>query len=119
MSESPAAAAAYRRVGPEVREMFGSIAGRYDLANTVLSFGMHHLWRRAMLREVKSDYFDCALDLCTGTGDLLKPLSRKAKQVVGVDFCLPMLRVGESKASAGRRAPTALVQGDALRLPFS
>ena len=54
-----------------VRQMFGEIAGRYDLLNRVLSLGIDRSWRRKAVRLVppKPDGGPI-LDVCTGTGDL-------------------------------------------------
>lgn len=97
--------------------MFESISPRYDTANSVLSFGIHHVWRRALLQRLSVAPNGSSLDLCTGTGDLLKPLSARAGNVVGADFCLPMLEMARAKR---RDQPenVNLLQGDALRLPF-
>lgn len=90
--------------------MFNSIASSYDLVNTVLSFGIHHSWRSA-LKGILPDG-KRALDLCTGTGDLLPILSGKYSEVVGGDFSRSMLLCGRSKGVFN------LAQSDALSLPF-
>ncbi|HEY2322830.1 MAG TPA: class I SAM-dependent methyltransferase, partial [Thermoanaerobaculia bacterium] len=59
--------------GPDphrIRAMFGSIAGRYDRANTILSGGVHHRWRRKTVRWSGAKRGDRVLDCATGTGDL-------------------------------------------------
>ncbi|MCB0354891.1 MAG: class I SAM-dependent methyltransferase, partial [Bdellovibrionales bacterium] len=67
----------------EVREMFGRIAGRYDILNTVLSGGTHHLWKRQAIALLPERERAVVLDLCTGTGDLLPLLQKKSAQVIG------------------------------------
>ncbi len=99
-----------------VQKMFGSIAHRYDFVNTVLSGGTHYLWRNALLRLVPDNPRAVALDVCTGTGDLLPLLKKKFGRVTGLDFCYPMLHHGSKKDSV-RSFP--LIQGDALSLPFA
>ncbi len=105
----------------DVQRMFGSIAERYDAANTVLSLGIHHLWRRSLLRLLPTEPSSSdrgaslVLDVCTGTGDLLPLIKNRFGSVVGVDFCLPMLQAGKQKLSQ----PYAMVQGDGLKLPFA
>jgi demethylmenaquinone methyltransferase / 2-methoxy-6-polyprenyl-1,4-benzoquinol methylase len=98
-------------VGTEVRRMFGTIAERYDLTNSVLSGGIHHLWKRKTAARVPRGAR--VLDLCTGTGDLLPLLVRRCREVVGGDFCEPMLRVARSRFPG-----IELVECDALDLPF-
>ena len=66
-----------------VREMFTSIAPRYDLLNHVLSFNIDRIWwRRAArtFREVLSRPEARVLDLCCGTGDMTFALRRQAKK---------------------------------------
>lgn len=103
----------------KVQAMFGSIANRYDLGNSVLSFGIHHYWRWRLLRMVASQSDGIALDVCTGTGDLLPLLRKKfGGTVLGLDFCLPMLECANSK-TAITDVDVSLVQGDGLQLPFA
>jgi demethylmenaquinone methyltransferase/2-methoxy-6-polyprenyl-1,4-benzoquinol methylase len=98
-----------------VRGMFGSIAGRYDLLNRVLSLRIDTLWRRytvARLRPILDDPSRTVLDLCCGTGDLTLALAKGARaRVLGSDFCGPMLQ------EARRKGCPRLFEGDALHLP--
>jgi demethylmenaquinone methyltransferase/2-methoxy-6-polyprenyl-1,4-benzoquinol methylase len=111
--------------GPEkgrlVSEMFTRIAGRYDLMNGLMTFGMHHGWRRAAARETIASPDGPALDLATGTADLAIELSElhPHRDVVGADFSLGMLAVAREKilATSGARR-MHLVAADALALPF-
>jgi len=103
-----------------VNAMFADIAPRYDLANTVLSFGLHHLWRRAAVRLSGVAPGDRVLDCATGTGDLALRFSRAvgpSGRVVGVDFCEPMLELAAAKA-ARKGLRLELRQADVLELPF-
>jgi demethylmenaquinone methyltransferase / 2-methoxy-6-polyprenyl-1,4-benzoquinol methylase len=102
-----------------VSKMFGQIARRYDLVNRCLSFGFSDLWRRQFLgaihRAAENSQSSLALDLCTGSGALLPGLVRRFSQVIGLDFCPPMLKLAARRGLRGR-AP--LLLADALRLPF-
>jgi demethylmenaquinone methyltransferase/2-methoxy-6-polyprenyl-1,4-benzoquinol methylase len=101
--------------GREIRGMFGRIAHRYDLLNRVLSVGRDVAWRRAIADRLAATGAELVLDVCTGTGDVA--LAIDGPQVVGADFCLPMLELAQAKAgTVGRRLP--LVAADALRLPI-
>lgn len=97
-----------------VRQTFSSIAKRYDLANHVLSGGVDFLWRAQAARLVAATQPKRVLDLATGSGDLARTLRSACPgvQIVGADFCLPMLEVAHEK-----KIPS-LVQADGLRLPF-
>jgi demethylmenaquinone methyltransferase / 2-methoxy-6-polyprenyl-1,4-benzoquinol methylase len=84
-----------------IREMFRSISGRYDRANTVLSAGIHHRWRARAVRASNVRKGDSVLDCATGTGDLAIAF-RKAVgdsgRVVGTDFVAEMLEIARVKA---------------------
>ena len=86
----------------EVRQMFSSIAPRYDVTNEVLSFGVHRLWRRTAVRLSGAKEGSSVLDCATGTGDLAMVFKRKvggAGRVVGTDFCPEMLESAPAKAA--------------------
>jgi len=94
-----------------VRDMFDAIAGRYDLVNRVMTFGMDVGWRRRSVRELRLPGGALVADLACGTGDLCRELSRNGYRAVGFDFSFGML------AQATTEAP--LVQADILRLPLA
>ena len=106
----------------KVRAMFSRIAGRYDVLNDLMSFGLHRLWKRDVVRLALAGRAGPArvLDLCCGTGDLAFLAASAAGMgsgVVGLDFTLPMLAIARARRTpAGGSA--AFAQGDALRLPF-
>jgi demethylmenaquinone methyltransferase/2-methoxy-6-polyprenyl-1,4-benzoquinol methylase len=117
----------YRTVGAEekkrlVHDQFTPIAGTYDRADALLSFGLHFLWKRATVRELGLDPGEGVLDVCGGTADLAllaaKRLGPSGRAVV-CDFNRPMMEVGRRKsARSGRGGAIAFVQGDAERLSF-
>lgn len=99
-----------------VRAMFGRIAKRYDVANTVLSGGLDALWRRRAVAAVRAWGPGRVLDLATGSGALASALRRgcpAGTRIVGADFCEPLLRRGRG------RGADLLVAADGLRLPFA
>jgi demethylmenaquinone methyltransferase/2-methoxy-6-polyprenyl-1,4-benzoquinol methylase len=105
---------------PKVREMFSRLAGRYDLVNDIMSFGLHRLWKRQAVRLALEGRTGGArvLDLCCGSGDLCFLAGRLgAGAVTGADFTLPMLAVARRRSR--REGPGCrFVQADAMRLPF-
>ena len=106
----------------KIAGMFYAIAARYDLLNTVLSGGIDRYWRWRAVRSLALTGRETAVDLCTGTADLVVALGKpgRAARVVGVDFSSAMLRHGLAKVRS--RAPAAvcqLAQGDAMRLPLA
>ncbi len=91
--------------------MFDGVARRYDLTNTVLSFGQDRRWRRLTREALILQPGERVLDLAAGTAVSAVELARSGATVVACDFSLGML--GEGR---GRGVP--LVAGDALALPF-
>jgi demethylmenaquinone methyltransferase / 2-methoxy-6-polyprenyl-1,4-benzoquinol methylase len=108
-----------------VRDMFTSIAPRYDLLNHLLSFNVDHLWWRrtaSTLRHILSRPGVRILDLCCGTGDMAFALHRQAgkqsPQIVGADFSHAMLTRAAAKSDAQREVAPRWIEADALKLPF-
>ena len=109
-----------------VREMFTSIAPRYDLLNHVLSFNIDRLWWRRSARTfrhivVRSDAR--VLDLCCGTGDMTFALCRQAgkssPKIVGADFSHAMLQRATAKSTGWNASAPDWIEADAMNLPFA
>jgi demethylmenaquinone methyltransferase / 2-methoxy-6-polyprenyl-1,4-benzoquinol methylase len=107
-------------VSTQVRDMFASIAPRYDAANDLLSMGVHQSWRRAAVKATQLVKGQRVLDCATGTGDLALALARVVGdegEVIATDFCAPMLKPAPAKA-ARRGLRVQFSVADALALPF-
>ena len=104
-----------------VSEMFARISGRYDLLNTVMSAGRHHVWRRLAARVAVGEVTGPALDVAGGTGDFALELAKSPQvaHVACLDFTREMLSIAADKAGRRGRAPRiSFVAGDAHGLPF-
>jgi demethylmenaquinone methyltransferase/2-methoxy-6-polyprenyl-1,4-benzoquinol methylase len=99
----------------QVRAMFGRVARRYRLANTILSAGLDARWRRRAAAIVRGWNPRRILDVATGSGDLARAieLACPGPEVVGADFSPQMLDVARGLGSRH------LVQADALAMPFA
>jgi demethylmenaquinone methyltransferase / 2-methoxy-6-polyprenyl-1,4-benzoquinol methylase len=93
--------------------MFAAIAARYDRANTILSGGIHHLWRRRLVRRAGVRAGDKVLDCATGTGDLAIRFAKAGANVVGTDFTPEMIELARAKAPLIR-----FEVADVTSLPF-
>ncbi|HLZ42504.1 MAG TPA: bifunctional demethylmenaquinone methyltransferase/2-methoxy-6-polyprenyl-1,4-benzoquinol methylase UbiE [Candidatus Sulfotelmatobacter sp.] len=107
-----------------VREMFTSIAPRYDLLNHVLSFNVDRMWWRRASRtfqHILARPDARVLDLCCGTGDMTFALSREAEKsglrIYGADFSHAMLVRANGKSA--RNGAPEWIEADALNLPFA
>lgn len=105
-----------------VREMFNSIAPRYDLLNHVLSCNIDRFWwwRTARrFRPILARPEARILDICCGTGEMTLALLRRrppqAEPIVAADFSRAMLDRAARKLPAGR---AVILEADALHLPI-
>jgi len=126
---APAGAADRDSAAQAIREMFTSIAPRYDVLNHVLSLNIDRLWwwRTARKFDAILQRPDArVLDLCCGTGDMTFALSRRAhsptRRILGVDFSHAMLQRAKAKTDGKGRGktqrPPRWIEADALNLPF-
>jgi demethylmenaquinone methyltransferase/2-methoxy-6-polyprenyl-1,4-benzoquinol methylase len=117
---APEGARDRQQAAAAVRDMFTSIAPRYDLLNHLLSFNIDRLWWRRTartFRHILSRPGARALDLCCGTGDMAFALMRASRQeaeIFGADFSHAMLVRAVEKS---RGTSMRWLEADALRLP--
>lgn len=97
-----------------VHAAFSSIAARYVTANHLLSMGADILWRARAIEKIAEWKPRRVLDIATGTGDLALAIQRALPEVdvMGTDFCRPMLDV------AVKRGLNNVLEADAMNLPL-
>ena len=97
-----------------VHAAFSSIAARYVTANHLLSMGADILWRARAIEKIAEWKPRRVLDIATGTGDLALEVQRAFPEVevMGTDFCRPMLDV------AVKRGLSNVLEADAMNLPL-
>lgn len=112
----------YREKERFVHAVFSSIAHRYDLLNTVLSFNQDKFWRKFTVDHSGLMPGGKGLDVCCGTGMLTLELAKAvglSGHVVGLDFCENMLaKADENIKRTPYRENIDLVKGNAMDLPF-
>ncbi len=103
-----------------VRDVFSSVAGRYDLMNDLMSGGLHRLWKAVLLNGLKPRGNDLLLDVAGGTGDIAEGfVKRGGGTSVICDINSNMLVAGIDRAlDQGAVGGPARACGDAAALPF-
>jgi demethylmenaquinone methyltransferase/2-methoxy-6-polyprenyl-1,4-benzoquinol methylase len=105
-----------------VRNVFDSVASRYDLMNDLMSGGLHRLWKKFTIEQAAVRRGQSVLDLAGGTGDLARVFARQvgsAGQVVLADINAAMLQEGRRRlVDSGAAGNIWLAQVDAENLPF-
>lgn len=108
--------------GTQVRRMFDSIAGRYDMLNRMLSLGMDRLWRRKTVDSLRPSSPQRILDVASGTGDLALLMCRRLQpqQIIAADLSEEMMAVGRRKATkAGYASRISFEHQDCMTLTYS
>ncbi len=102
-----------------VRDVFNSVAPRYDLMNDLMSLGVHRLWKGAMIDALNPRRRMALLDVGGGTGDIaFRFLERGGGRVTVCDINDEMLAVGRDRAiDRGILHDISWISGDAERLP--
>ncbi|KAA3629220.1 MAG: class I SAM-dependent methyltransferase [Proteobacteria bacterium] len=96
----------YQRVASDersrrIRRVFEQVAPRYDLMNDLMSFGIHRLWKRNLVKTTLSQPVELLVDLAGGTGDVARQLRGAGRRVVIVDPSLAMMNAGRARTGAG------------------
>jgi demethylmenaquinone methyltransferase/2-methoxy-6-polyprenyl-1,4-benzoquinol methylase len=106
-----------------VKDVFDSVASRYDIMNDLMSGGLHRLWKRRTIEQAGVRKGQVVLDLAGGTGDLAREFARLVGpegHVVLADINAAMLRQGRKRlVDAGVAGNLSLAQLDAQDLPFA
>jgi demethylmenaquinone methyltransferase/2-methoxy-6-polyprenyl-1,4-benzoquinol methylase len=106
-----------------VKDVFDSVASRYDIMNDLMSGGMHRLWKRYTIQHANARPGQVILDLAGGTGDLAREFARivgPRGRVVLADINAAMLEHGRRRlVDAGVAGNVELAQVDAEALPFA
>ncbi|MCG8700146.1 MAG: ubiquinone/menaquinone biosynthesis methyltransferase [Bacteroidales bacterium] len=103
-------------------EFYKKIYKRYDLVNTLFTFGLDKKWREKTAKEVIKDNSAEILDLCCGTGKLtfkLSGLLGNKKKIRGYDFSKEMLDIARQEAASKNLTNIEFVQGDVAQMPFN
>lgn len=103
-----------------VREVFESVAPRYDLMNDLMSLGIHRIWKRIFVNAIGPTPRETLLDLAGGTGDIaFLALERGAGRVILSDVNPAMLAVAEKRAlDRGIVKGLSVLAVDAERIPL-
>lgn len=106
-----------------VRDVFDSVASKYDVMNDLMSVGLHRLWKRYTIDQAAVRPGQTVLDLAGGTGDLAQRFASivgPSGQVVLADINLNMLLEGRARlVDAGVAGNLDIIQVDAEQLPFA
>ena len=106
-----------------VRDVFDSVASRYDIMNDLMSVGLHRIWKRYAIDQAALRPGNVVLDLAGGTGDLTRQFARKVGKeghVVLADINAAMLEQGRRRlVDAGVAGNVSIAQVDAEELPFA
>ena len=104
-----------------VEKMFNDISKRYDLFNTISSFGLDRYWRRKLVASLYLDKTKSLLDVATGTGDVVFSMYKRFKvKCTGIDIAEKMIKLANIKRQKKYidEKDMVFVKGDAENLDF-
>ena len=102
-------------------ELFNQIAKTYDKLNIILSLGIDRLWRRKIIKLIKNEEIDLAVDLATGTGDMAILLAKQKdiKKTEGIDLSSGMIEIGNEKIKTEQIDDSCHLRiGDGVEIPY-
>lgn len=102
----------------KIKELFNNLAQNYDRNNNVISFGLHNLIKKDIVKKIKIKKNSTILDLCTGTGDIIDYILKQntIKKIIGIDFSFQMLKIARKRFKNSNNVK--LINANATELPF-
>lgn len=106
-----------------VRNVFSSVASKYDIMNDVMSGGMHRLWKKEFISQIP-DFSGKLLDMASGTGDIALQFHKNALEqghspnIVACDASAEMLQEGKDRAINNGIVDIKYIISEAEKLPF-
>ncbi|RPH05043.1 MAG: ubiquinone/menaquinone biosynthesis methyltransferase [Alphaproteobacteria bacterium TMED93] len=84
-----------------IKDLFNDVSKKYDLMNDIMSFGLHRLWKRDLIKSVKREKEKMILDLAGGTGDIGSALANQLtnSMIFLYDLSLKMIVHGKKNKS--------------------
>tara|TARA_B100001741_G_C16498816_1_gene573584 strand:+ start:19 stop:744 length:726 start_codon:yes stop_codon:yes gene_type:complete len=82
-----------------VKSLFNKVSKQYDLMNDLMSFGLHRLWKKNLIKNINDSKSSVILDLAGGTGDISEQLSKKFKEsiIINYDLSYEMIKKAKNK----------------------
>jgi demethylmenaquinone methyltransferase/2-methoxy-6-polyprenyl-1,4-benzoquinol methylase len=109
--------------GERIRDMFDSIAPRYDFLNRLLSLGIDRRWREFAVKQIKFTETGKILDVATGTADVALQIAKVTPDsvtITGIDFSEQMIELGKAKVQKSPFADRISLQvAPCESIPFS
>lgn len=105
----------------KIIKLFSFISEKYDCVDCLLSFGQDRYWRRCLVEEANSYAVTKILDICTGTGEVVKEFGIRGigQEIVGLDLSEDMLDIARKKiARKDLASRIEFLKADAQDLPF-
>ncbi|MDR3439498.1 class I SAM-dependent methyltransferase [Telmatospirillum sp.] len=99
-----------------IRDVFASIADRYDLMNDVMSFGIHRLWKRLLVKTAGAAAGQVVVDVAGGTGEVAAKMAGPDRLVVVCDPSLAMMTAGHRRSDTSQ---VTWLAGEGEAIPFA
>lgn len=108
-------------ISQKLKKYYGRIYRRYDLMNSLFTFGQDKQWREITANEIALSSPKKVIDICCGTGKLTESIAQKlptTSEVTGYDFSEEMLQVAMKQVEAVPIEKLEFIEGSVKEMPF-
>ena len=104
-----------------IKDLFNTVATKYDIMNDLMSFGLHRLWKKHLINYIRKDKPRKILDLAGGTGDVGNSISEinKDSLIIIYDISINMLINSSLKKNSLNKKNITYVNGSAENLAIA